>query len=222
MTTTHATTAVYDPGSRKTAITVGLLFLSATLTFAIGDAIVLDALLPSRRSVDSTLLAAGVGLQAVCALAVTGLGVALLRPLARFHRALAYGHLAFRALEGVVILAIGAYMLVTTQLVNYERVIYVFTGVAGLMFTLVLLRSGLVPGWLARLGVVGYIAILAVLPIELLGIASLNSLPGMLLYVPGGLFELLLPILLITRGFRRVETPTEPHIDDPEPAHAPA
>lgn len=98
-------------------------------------------------------------------------------------------------------------MLATHDLVNYEPVIYVFTGIAGLMFTTVLLRTGLAPTWLARLGFVGYIAILAVLPIEVTGLASLDSMPGALLYVPGGLFELFLPILLIARGFRRVQQP---------------
>ncbi len=50
---------------------------------------------------------------------------------------------------------------------------------------------------------IGYVAILAALPVEVLNVASLDTFPGVLLYVPGGLFELVLPILLISRGFRR-------------------
>jgi hypothetical protein len=37
-------------------------------------------------------------------------------------------------------------------------------------------------------------------------IATLDAGVGMLLYLPGALFELLLPILLIARGFRRPQT----------------
>jgi phosphotransferase system glucose/maltose/N-acetylglucosamine-specific IIC component len=105
-----------------------------------------------------------------------------------------------------VFLGFSAYVLVQHDLLDYEPIIYVFTGVAGLLFTTALVRSGLAPAWLTRLGVVGYVAILAALPIELFTTASLESLPGMLLYVPGGLFEFVLPILLITRGFRQADT----------------
>ncbi len=217
MTRTDAPTRLYDRSTRKIAIFVGLMFLTATATFATGDALVRGAF--SLDEVDSGQLAVGVALHAVCAVAGAAIGAALLGLLGRFNRGLAFGYFMFRALEGVVILAAGAYMLSATSLVNYEPVIYVFTGVAGLMFTYVLLRTGLVPAWLAKLGVVGYIAILTVLPTELLNITSLDSLPGMLLYVPGGLFELFLPLLLIARGFRQIPAPTAP-VDQPQPVLA--
>lgn len=159
-------------------------------------------------------------MQAVCAVAVVGIGAGLRRVLAAYHRGLAFGQFAVRILEGVVIVAIGAYMLATANAVAYEPIIYLFTGTAGLMFTTVLARTRLIPAWLAWLGVSGYIAILAVLPVELFGIASLGTFPGMLLYVPGGLFELLLPILLIARGFRRRAPATPIHVDEPQPALA--
>ncbi len=62
------------------------------------------------------------------------------------------------------------------------------------------------PAWLAWLGLVGYIAILLAIPSTLLDIASLDSGPGVVLYVPGALFEFLLPVLLIARGFRLTTT----------------
>lgn len=197
----------HDPETRRTAIFVGLMFLTATATFLAGDQLVLAALDPPGAAGSTVQLSAGVTLHAVCALAGAAIGAALVNVLVGFDRRLAYGYFAFRSLEGVVIVAAGIYMLATHTLVNYEPVIYVFTGIAGLLFTTVLLRTGLAPTWLSRLGFVGYIAILAVLPIELTGIASLDTMPGALLYVPGGLFELFLPILLIARGFRRVDQP---------------
>lgn len=213
--------AIYDESSRRTAIFIGLMFLIATVTFLAGDALVVDALGSSGSTVHTGQLTLGVALQAVDALAVAAIGAAFVGVLARFNRKLAYGHFAFRVVESLVILGIGAYMLIQESLVNYEPIIYVFTGIAGLMFTTVLLQSGLVATWLARLGIVGYLAILAALPIDLLNLASLDALPGMLLYVPGGLFEVFLPILLITRGFRSTNTPlSEP--DGHQPAIAPA
>jgi hypothetical protein len=197
----------YDPDTRRTAIFVGLMFLTATATFLAGHRLLLSALAPPDASGNTTQLAAGVVLHVICAVAGAAIGGALVSILAGFDRRLVYGYFAFRSLEGLVIVAAGAYMLATKTLINYEPIIYVFTGVAGLMFTTVLLRTDLVPTWLARLGFVGYVAILAVLPIELAGVASLDSMPGALLYVPGGLFELFLPILLIARGFRTVQRP---------------
>lgn len=210
----------YDHTTRGTAIFVGLMFLTATMTFAVGNALVLEALTPQREAPDTSQLALGVLLQAGCAVAVTAIGAALLRVLGRFHRRLAFAHFAVRALEGLVIVAMGAFMLTTKTLINYEPIIYAFTGVAGLIFTAVLLRTGLVPSWLARLGLLGYAAILAVPAAEALNIASLDTFPGVLLYVPGGLFELFLPILLIARGFRRPSERTAYAADEPDRALA--
>jgi Domain of unknown function (DUF4386) len=210
----------YNPDTRRTAMFLGLLFLTATATFTTGDALVLDALGGAEDTTDSEQLTLGVTLQAINAFTVAAIGAAFVPVLSHSHRGLAYGHLAVRILECLVILGIGAYMLADHTLVNYEPVIYVFTGTAGLMLTYVLLRSGLVPTWLARTGVIGYIAILAALPVELLNLASLDTFPGMLLYVPGGLFELVLPVLLIARGFRRTDRPTVHANSGPEPAPA--
>lgn len=208
-------TSDYDRTTRRAAIFIGLMFLTATATFMAGDALVVDALGPAG---DIGQLAPGVALQTINALAVAALGVAFVPVLRPFHRGLAYGHLAVRTLECLVIVGIGGYMLAAHNLVNYEPIIYVFTGTAGLMFTTVLLRTGLVATWLARLGVIGYLAILSALPIELLTSASLDSAPGMLLYVPGGLFELFLPIVLMARGFRRTDAPTVHAADERDAA----
>lgn len=197
----------YDPTSRRAAVTAGVLFLTATVTFLIGDTLIMDSFSPADGAT-TWPLPVGVALQALCALAGAGIGVALFGVLSRSSRRLATGYLAFRCLEGLAILAIGAYVLATTSLVpSYEILIYGFTGVAGLLLSSILLRTRLVPGWLSWLGIIGYVAILLAIPATLLDIATLDSGAGMLLYVPGGLFELLLPVLLISRGFRRLHTP---------------
>ena len=200
-TTDHNTT--YDPTTRKAGVTAGLLFLTATVTFLIGDSLI-ATYFSGPASAGMETLAAGVALQAVCALAGAGVAVALLPVLSRHDPLLGKAYLALRCLEAAAILAIGAYLLTTTAMVDhYEILIYGFTGVAGLILAYVLHTARLVPPWLSRLGIAGYVAILLAIPATLLDIATLDSGPGMLLYVPGGLFELILPILLITRGFYR-------------------
>lgn len=85
----------------------------------------------------------------------------------------------------------------------YEPVVYAFTGAGGLVLSVLLLRSGLVPRWLAVLGVVGYAALLTGVAFAASGLSDLDSGAGFVFYVPGGVFELLLPILLLVKGFTR-------------------
>lgn len=199
-------TRPHAPGaSRRAAVTIALLFLGATATFLTGDALVLAAF--DGPVVDARGLGLGVALQAVNAAAIVGLGVAFLRVVPDGARGLARAHLALRIVEAVVIVGIGAAMITTETLVDYEPVIYVFTGAAGLLLMATLAPTQLVERWLVHLGTVGYVAILAALPLQLLTNTSLDTFPGLLLYVPGGLFELLLPVLLLARGFRSVAGP---------------
>lgn len=49
----------------------------------------------------------------------------------------------------------------------------------------------------------GYVALTVGVPFDLLGVLDMSAGPGLLLVVPGGMFELVfLPAWLITRGFR--------------------
>ena len=75
---------------------------------------------------------------------------------------------------------------------------------AGLVLTAVLLTSRLVPRSLSILGIAGYALLLAGVVCNLLGIADIGwhvSPAGIVFLAPGGLFELLFPLLLIARGF---------------------
>jgi hypothetical protein len=201
---TSKTPATYDPDTRGLAILIGVLFLAATVTFMAGDALIAAVFDASGSTAAGSDLSAGAGLISVCAFAVAAIGVAVYPVLRRYERGLALGYMILRVLEGLVILVVAGYLVTTGEMISYEASIYVFTGIGGLMLAIGLDRAGLIPSWLARLGVVGYAAITLAAPIDLLGIASLDSPAGMLLYVPGALFELVLPILLIVRGFRLV------------------
>jgi hypothetical protein len=81
------------------------------------------------------------------------------------------------------------------------------SGAGGLVLSALLLRSRLVAGWLAVLGIVGYAALLLGVVSEVLGLADLDSGAGVAFFVPGGLFELVLPLLLIAKGFATARVP---------------
>lgn len=192
----------YDPGTRRSAILIGVLFLLATVTFLIGDGLITSAFDSAGDLVQSGALVFGAALISICGIAVGAIGAVAFGVLRSRQPGLALGYLILRICEGVVIVAVVSFMVATSELINYEAAIYVFTGVGGLMFATALERTGLAPSWLARLGIVGYVAITLAAPIDFFGVASLDSPAGMLLYIPGALFELILPIMLIARGFR--------------------
>lgn len=192
------------PDTRRIAALVGSMFLTGTVTFMLGDRLISSAFESSPSALDADVLTTGVGLIAACGVAVAVIGVALYRVLRRFHRGLAWAQMVFRLLECAAIWGVGGFMLATHDPVPYEVATYAFTGTAGLISTYALGRHGLIPGRLARLGIVGYVAIALTVPAELLDVVSLDSPAGMLLYLPGAAFELILPVLLITRGFRPV------------------
>ncbi|MBE1475225.1 DUF4386 family protein [Actinophytocola algeriensis] len=171
---------------RTTAVVVGLLFLTSTAAFA------------ASAHVAGALLVAYTGL------AVAGIGIALF-PVLRPHGAgLATGYLVLRTAEGLTLLAAALYLATSGHPVTgYEPLVYAFSGAGGLVLSGLLLRSGLVPKWLAVLGVVGYAALLTGVVSELAGVSELDSGPGLAFYVPGGLFELVFPILLLAKGFTR-------------------
>jgi Domain of unknown function (DUF4386) len=80
--------------------------------------------------------------------------------------------------------------------------IYVYTAIGGLMLSYMLLRTRLVPRGLSVLGLIGYPALLLAAVLDILGIADTVGGLGLVGLVPGGLFELVLPIWLFARGFK--------------------
>ncbi|MBP2326556.1 hypothetical protein JOF56_006941 [Kibdelosporangium banguiense] len=175
---------------RTTAVLVALLFLTSTASFAAGSSLI-----------DTHF--AGALLVGYTGLAVVGIGAALFPVLKPYGQGLATGYLVLRTGECLVLLVAAADVAASG---TYELLVYAFSGVGGLALSGLLLRSGLVPRWLATLGIVGYAALLAGVVSDLLGLSRLDSGIGVAFYVPGGLFELALPLLLLVKGFTRAES----------------
>jgi hypothetical protein len=70
------------------------------------------------------------------------------------------------------------------------------------MLSYMLLRTRLVPRGLSVLGLIGYAAALLLAAVlDILGVVDTVNGAGLVGLVPGGLFELLVPIWLIAKGF---------------------
>jgi hypothetical protein len=79
--------------------------------------------------------------------------------------------------------------------------VYLYTGIGGLMLSYMLLRTKLVPRWLSVLGLIGYAALLLVAVLDMLGLIDTVAGTGLVGLVPGGMFEFILPLWLFARGF---------------------
>jgi len=189
------------PGSyRKTAVLVGVLFLSATATFAVGSALLTSYF--SGESGQTSTLAAGVLFEAVSAIAVAAIGVAMWPIFKQYSAGLGGGYAALRIGEGLMIISAGIYMLATkNEFARYDAFIYVFTASAGLIFSYLLYVSGLIPRFLAVLGLIGYISLAIGIPVSLLGDVQLDAGWGLTFVALGAVFEFVVPLFLIFKGF---------------------
>ena len=213
--------------NRRTAVLVGALFLISTATFIVSNALI-TPLLGSPNFLaavanHSQLMIAATLIGLIEGIATVGIAVALYPILKWQHPALALGYASMRIAElavAAVGFGLGGLLLVSlsatdahgatsetlgTLLVALRpwtlMLVYLYTAIGGLMLSYMLLRTRLVPRGLSVLGLIGYAALLGASVLDMLGLIDLVAGPGLVWLVPGGLFELLLPIWLFARGF---------------------
>ena len=212
---------------RGTAVLVGALFLISTATFIVSNALITPLLgspnFLAEVSTHSQLMIAATLIGLIEGVATVGIAIALYPILKWQHPALALGYAGMRIAElavAAVGFGLGGLLLVTLSAtapngVNSEMLgtllvalrpwtlmlVYVYTAIGGLMLSYMLLRTRLVPRGLSVLGLIGYAALLVASVLDMLGFIDLVAGPGLVWLVPGGLFELLLPIWLFARGF---------------------
>ncbi|MEI5097729.1 DUF4386 family protein [Streptomyces sp. PmtG] len=186
---------------RRIAVLVGFLFISSTITFAVGNSLVQEYF--SSTTPEFGDLLAGVILEAHTGLAVAAIGLLLL-PVLKWHTVRAsWAYLLLRVAECVAIMATGVYFLTSRdEFQDYALLVYAFSGAGGLVLSYALLRSRLVGTRLSVLGVIGYAVLLLGVVADVLGIADLDSGAAVGFYVPGALFEVVFPLVLLFRGFR--------------------
>lgn len=153
---------------------------------------------------DRTPVTVGVLLMMCSGLAVGAIGFLMYEVLKPVDRTLAVWYPVLRVMEFAVSAAIGVYLLARMEVVPHHMLwVYIPTGIGGLVLNYLLYTSRLVPRPIAVLGLVGYAALTLAVPLEFLGVLSTNAGPGMVLLVPGFLFEFVVfPLWLIAKGFR--------------------
>lgn len=210
---------------RRTAITVGVLFILATAASLVSTGLTAPYLggadYLTRIAQDADRMIAG-GLFAIAAAVSVALIAAVLFPvLKRYGEGLALGYLVMRVLEGVALLADGVIMLmlvtVSRQYVSAaatERMSLqvlgttllgahgwafaldpVIFGPGALLFYYVLFRSRLVPRWLSVWGLIGAVLVTA------LGLLAMFGPLVVLLAIPIAVQEMVLAVWLIAKGF---------------------
>jgi hypothetical protein len=216
--------------TRKTAVLIGLLFLTATVTFATADGLIGGVLddpeFLTGASEDANALATAALLALVQGVAIVGIAVFFFPLLKRESEPLALAYVGFRVAELAATLFYLATPLLVIELGDGLRdgsidasaseplgalfeaqrsvailMIYLTTSVLGLILAFLLYRSRLVPRPLAILGLIGYPVLLAGSVLAAFDLTDVTEGAGLLALVPGGLFELLLPIWLIAKGF---------------------
>lgn len=207
---------------------VGVFFLLSTGAFLAGSGI-LDPILHRTdllESVDSNRMSVMTGwfLKLLNAIAVVGIAMLLQPLLKKHHEAFAFGYFASRVMESalLIISLVGPLLLLAlsqqTVLAEASGVSHLQTlgelavqahdmlfdmamlvlSLGSLLFCSILYRSKLVPRWMSVIGLIGYTALLAS---SSLSIAGLD--PGEILYIPGAIFEIALPVWLIVKGFHQ-------------------
>jgi hypothetical protein len=193
--------------ARTTARIVGILFLSGFLAYGIGSWIV-GSVTASGGDIAGPTFLTGAALMLLNSAIVIGIGVLMLPILRPHNKAVAAGYLGTRIFEGVG-LALGVVSLLVLTgpaAIGVNFVAYNLAmaglGIGSLFFCAVLLRSGLVPRFLAGWGFLGYALFAGGSLLELSGVAG----AGLVGAIPGGLFEVAFGVWLIARGFRRTPT----------------
>jgi len=217
--------------TRTTARIVGLLFLTQTIAFIIAEQVLTAVLKRpdylTGIGADANVLAIGALLAFLSGVAVVGIAILMFPLLKPTSEPLALGYVGERVIELVLqvlfymaapllMIAIGAGLRDGTVNASSSAalgpvlkvvhdvgivIVYLVTSVGGTIFAFLLYRSQLVPRPLAILGLVGYPVLFVGCVLDMFGATNVNQGAGLLAVLPGGLFELILPILLLVKGF---------------------
>jgi len=216
--------------NRKTAIIVGILFLTATATFMIGDSLLIESILDDPDylitvSENITQVIIGVLIAFIDGIAIVGIAVFMFPILKKYNEPIALGYVGFRIVEFAIILV---YLICPLLLITLSQE-YVKAGapadsyfqtsgtllLAVRYWTLqmVYIFNGLAGLMLSYLlyksklvprfiSVLGLIGYALLLPGTLLHMfGHIDMLGVLIVFALGALFEILLPIWLFAKGF---------------------
>ncbi|QTL35173.1 DUF4386 domain-containing protein [Pseudoalteromonas viridis] len=212
----------------------GLLFLISTSSYMYADSILspllrLPDFLMQAAQHDSTLALAAL-LEFINCAAVVGISILVYPIIKQYSERVAIGYIAGRVIEAAMLIS-GAVILMTfvtmgeklavSSVANSEQVYIMGSGlkaeryfsflmgmialaIAGFLLNVTLFKYRLIPRLLSALGLLGYVMLLLKVLFDFFDV----SMGGSWMYMPGALFELLLPLWLIFKGFDLRHQPT--------------
>jgi hypothetical protein len=227
--------------NKKTAIIVGVLFL-AGITIFLGDGFIdpiLDA--PDYLidvSENRTQVITGVLIAFINGVAIVGIAVLMFPILKKHNEPIALGYVGFRITEfGIIMVYLTSPLLLIALSQEYAKAaapdassfqalgavliavrywgirwVWLFNGLAGLMFAYLLYQSKLIPRFLSVWGLIGYAVLLPGTLLDMLGhIDAQQGAAFVIVFLVGGLFEVpVLPIWLFVKGFNPSAIVSEP------------
>ena len=218
---------------RVNAVLIGVLFF-LTMIAGLIESNVAAPLLQGPLGIlgrHEGLLKIGALLILFMAAGIVGIAILLFPVIRTRNETVALTYLAFRVIECVLLLAGSVVSLVVAPLcakyvatgaqdpawlqaivamavgVRYSafQIAMILLGIGSLLVFTTFYRSRLLPRWLSAWGLVGYALLLASALLSLLGLVDTVRGAGIMMYLPGGVFELLVfPAWLIAKGFRPV------------------
>ncbi|GAB4544569.1 MAG: hypothetical protein Tsb0014_38610 [Pleurocapsa sp.] len=217
--------------NRKTAIIVGVLFITATLATSISQ-VLLNPILETPNfllyiGANSNQFVLGVLLELVNALASASIAIAIFPVLKKSSEGIAIGYVSFRTIEAAIGVVAATKLLslltlsqtdtiaensITSNSNNLSAYLLAAHDWAFLLLLLVfslgalllypaLYNSQLVPRIISIWGLVGSMMLLAANLLILFGYTEINSALDNLLSLPIGLNEMVLAVWLIAKGF---------------------
>jgi len=94
-----------------------------------------------------------------------------------------------------------AILVIKTKYIVYQ-IAMIILGLGSLFLCYLFFKTKLIPRWLSSWGFIGYVFLLASGLLDLAGIVDTVDGKGILMYVPGGLWELIaFPAWLFIKGF---------------------
>lgn len=208
--------------NRKTATCVAALFLITTATYLIGNGLVESFISTSDFLAVHTLrVSFGAVLMFINCIGIVGIGVLMFPVLKQYNEITALSYLGARMLESILLMVgvislllliplsqeyvastnnSGYFQTLSTLAIKGNFFAYqlgmMVLGIGSLLFCYALYHSRLIPRFLSAWGFIGYTALFMGAVLELFGFKV-----GLFYSIPGGLFELALPLWLFVKGF---------------------
>lgn len=211
---------------------VGALFI-ITMIFGATNAYLIDPILfgPLKNLYENKyLLILGAHLMLFMSIGVVCIAVFLYPVVKKFNEAIALTYLSFRIIEcvllivgvvvsflliklshesinsvstGTLFLETLSTLLIKARYYSYQ-VAMIILGFGSLFLFYIFYRTKIIPTLLSIIGLIGYVMLILSAILDIFGIIDTVNGKGIMMYIPGGIFELiLLPAWLIIKGFNQ-------------------